>query len=91
MCVYHMDYQEWNVQLEACKHPVLSRVVVIDGIAGLIYYFYDLNKDLCYLDEFFPSELKKEEFKKLSKFDVHKQLYRKLQLDQYQRIHNYFC
>lgn len=91
MCVYHMDYKEWIVQLATCKHPVLTRVMVVSGIAGLVYYYYDQNKDLCYLDDFYPTELKAEEYKQLSQFDVHKQLYRKLQLDQYQRIQNHFC
>ncbi len=91
MCVYHMDYKEWIIQLERCKHPVLSRVMVVSGIAGLVYYYYDQNKDFCYLDDFYPTKLKEEEYKKLSQFDVHKQLYRKLQLDQYQRLHNAWC
>lgn len=82
MCVIHCEYDQFMNILMQHHSQVFARVYVLqEGIAGIVYMVYASNH-LYYLDRFFVSEYKKEEFQKISFFDVHKELYRIINLDE---------
>lgn len=96
MTVFHLDGDQWLTKIMECAPSVKARTYVLrEHIAGTIYYYYDDACNMYYLDCFYPSTYKKEEFDKIPFFEVHKQVYRMVQLDEYQRrqdtISSCFC
>ena len=90
MCnkVVHLEPEEFIKILQKEQLSVYARVYVLDsGIAGLIYMCSD-SHNLYYLDRFVPAPNKQEDFDKISFYDVHKDLYRKINLDNYLRDKN---
>lgn len=85
MCVFHCEPEEFMNALMQNNNTIFSRVYVLDEhIAGNVYMTY-INNDLYYLDRMYVSDLKKEEFDDIPFYDVHKELYRKINLDEYMR------
>ena len=90
MCqtVYHLEPEDFIHTLFKEKLSVYARVYVLDsGIAGLIYMCSN-EHNLYYLDRFIPAPHRKEDFEKMDFYDVHKDIYRKINLDNYLRNKN---
>lgn len=88
MSVIHCEYNQFMNILMQHHHPVFARAYVLDeGIAGIVYMVY-AKEHLYYLDRFFVSEYKEEEYQNISFFDVHKELYRIINLDESMRKKN---
>lgn len=86
MIVYHLDSSEWLSKLMEDHASVQSRALVLNqGIAGIVYCFLDVKKNICYMDEFFTSTYKEKEVNQISKEEIHAQIYYKMQLEQVQR------
>ncbi len=89
MCVIHLDANEWLIKSVESKSAIRSKTLVLDqGIAGTIYYFSDHKKNVYYLDQFYPAASKKKEVEAIPFYEMHKQIYTKMQLDHYQSLHN---
>lgn len=86
MIVYHLDSSEWLSKLMEDHASVQSCTLVLNqGIAGIVYCFLDVKKNICYMDEFFTSTYKEKEVNQISKEEIHAQIYYKMQLEQEQR------
>lgn len=86
MIVYHLDSSEWLSKLMEDHASVQSRTLVLNqGIAGIVYCFLDVKKNICYMDEFFTSTYKEKEVNQISKEEIHAQIYYKMQLEQVER------
>ncbi len=89
MCVIHLDANEWLIKSVENKSAIHAKTLVLDqGIAGIVYYFSDNKKNVYYLDQFYPASLKKKEVDAIPFYEMHKQIYAKMQLDLYQSLHN---
>lgn len=89
MCVIHLDTNEWLIKSVENKSAIHAKTLVLDqGIAGIVYYFSDNKKNVYYLDQFYPASLKKKEVDAIPFYEMHKQIYAKMQLDHYQSLHN---
>lgn len=82
MCqVIHLEPEDFAQTVSAKKLSVYARVYVLDaGIAGLVY-MCSSEHSLYYLDRFIPTPQKREDFERINFYDVHKDLYRKINLD----------
>lgn len=89
MCqVIHLEPEAFIQMLTRTKLFVYARVYVLDsGIAGLVYMCSDAH-NLYYLDRFVPAPDRKDDFDKIDFYDVHKDIYRKINLDTYLREKN---
>ncbi len=89
MCVIHLDANDWLIKLLENKSAIEYKTLVLDqGIAGIIYYFSDCHNNIYYLDQFYPSSFKQKEVETIPFYEMHKQIYVKMQLDHYQSLQN---
>lgn len=89
MCeVIHLEPIEF-VQTVSRNHlSVFSRVYVLNnGIAGLVYMCEDAH-NLYYLDRFVCASQKEDELEEIDFYDIHKDIYCKINLDSYLRHRN---
>jgi hypothetical protein len=82
MCkVIHLEPEEFAKELCYSQKPVYARTFVLDcGIAIAIYMCSD-SHFLYYLDRPDCSKEKKEQLNSLDFYDVHAEIYRKVNLD----------
>lgn len=82
MCkVIHLEPEEFAKELCCSQKPVYARTFVLDcGIAIAIYMCSDAHF-LYYLDRPDCSKEKKEQLNSLDFYDVHAEIYRKVNLD----------
>ncbi len=86
LSVVHYEPKDFFTIVSVKGMTIFPRVMVLDkGIAGLVYMCKD-GENLCYLDRFYPSNLKEEEYNKLDAYEVHKELYVKINLDKSLRM-----
>lgn len=82
----HYEPQDFFAVASVKHLSVFSRVFVLDkGIAGLVYMCKDEN-NLYYCDRFYPSQQKESDYQKLDPYEVHQELYAKINLDRRLRM-----
>lgn len=87
-CVIHLEPEDFFETVNRDNLSVFPRVFVLEsGIAGLVYMCCDAH-NLYYLDRFQPAPHRKADFEKVSFYDVHKDIYRKINLDNHLREKN---
>ncbi len=87
MCVIHLDANDWLSKLVENQSPIQDKALVLDqGIAGIVYYFSDCKDNIYYLDQFYSSSLKEKEVASIPFYDLHKQVYVKMQLAMAQNL-----
>lgn len=80
MICIHCEPNEFLAKVQHKKLSVFSRVYVLDNaIAGIVYMCKSKCK-LYYLDRFFTTEEKKDDLCQCSKYELHDNLYRLINL-----------
>ncbi|MCF0106777.1 MAG: hypothetical protein HUJ53_08455 [Holdemanella sp.] len=86
--VIHLEPEDFNTILFSKKLKINARVYVLEcNVAGVVYMASD-DDFLYYLDRFYPTKEKKCIIDNLNFYDLHKELYRIINLDQYTRDRN---
>ena len=79
--IIHLEPEEFVEKLFVHKKQLrVTPLVLEDGIAVMVYMFTGLDRNIYYMDRAL-SPLK-EEISEIPSFDLHKDLYRKVALDQ---------
>lgn len=78
----HYEPEEF-VELVANKNlKIFQRVYILDSsIAGIVYMCQD-DENLYYLDRLFTTDEKKEQLKSQDAYEIHQELYAKINLDE---------
>lgn len=86
--VIHLEPIDFVQMVSRTNSSVYARAYVLEcGIAGLVYMCNDAH-NLYYLDRFVCAPDRKADFDKVSFYDVHQDIYRKINLDNYLREKN---
>ena len=81
----HYEPEEFLTLVEEKKLDLFARVYVLNcGIAGVVYMAKE-EGNLYYLDRLLPTDQKLKEFEELDMYEVHQELYAKINLDQRNR------
>lgn len=79
--IVHHELDEFLAIASVKRLPIFSRVYALDnGIAGLVYMCKD-DTYLYYYDRIFSTSEKNEEISQLDMYELHKELYEKINLD----------
>lgn len=80
MFARHLEVNEFLDIMMVTPKKIWKQVICLDnGIAGIVYGFLDQGT-FYYLDRFYPSKQKEEEIQNMDFYELHKELYTKLNL-----------
>lgn len=80
MFARHLETNEFLDSLMKAPKKIWKQVICLDsGIAGVVYGFLE-NGVFYYLDRFYPSDEKKQEIDEMDFYELHKELYTKMNL-----------
>ena len=82
LTVIHLEPEDFYRTLLINQSKVEARMYVLkNNIAGIVYTTKDHNH-FYYLDRFFPSSDKKETIEHMNSYDLHKEIYQLINLDE---------
>ena len=80
MFARHLEVNEFLDVLTSHPHRISQQIICLDnGVAGVVYGFHDGNT-FYYLDRIYPSKQKEDLVQKMDFYDLHKELYAKMNL-----------
>lgn len=80
MFARHLEPDEFMNALIQTPCKIMHHLICLDnGIAGIVYGF-EQKGVFYYLDRFFPSKFKESCLQKMNRYDLHKELYVKMNL-----------
>lgn len=80
MFARHLELNEFLDSMIKAPKKIWTQVICLDnGIAGIVYGFLE-NGVFYYLDRFYPSKEKKHIISSMNFYDLHKELYTKMNL-----------